>query len=519
MVTGASPLYERRDIANTGERVRAGEVPAAFALGAVVYLAAVITLGVLLRARYVTPLWPGFSFGNLMHAHSHGAYFGWASLALMSGICRLLPRLTGRALVGASWLQRQLWLTHGATVGAIIAFAAAGYNPVSIAFSAVNVLLWYGFAGLYWRNVRGLPRPWPVPLRYFTAAVAMLLLSSLGTWLVTAVTALRVESPLWRAAGLYLFLNSFADGWLLLGLFGLAAALLPETGRAWTGALAASVERRPANGPESVPESVAGAQIGAWAAPLLPWLLVLTAPAFLAFLVPTGAPPIVSGIGTVARTGLGVLYVLFLRFAAKAFGGRPGAGSNGRLPTLPAARTLWLVAAGFLAVKAALHLVGGVGGLMSLPGAAGDILADPPRQLFVAYLHADLLGMVTCGFLAALYLLFGPAAPEPVGGLAAGWGVVGPGAGGAALKPDAKGAVLLGAGVAGMAAALAGAGLVEAGLWPAAPGPALVGLFRAALFFGAVSFAGVLATVAPLAKELVQGGARQTAAGRPRGDR
>jgi len=78
-------------------------------------------------------------------------------------------------------IRRQLWMTHAATLGALVTFAGGGYNPASIAFSTVNMLLWYVFAWVFWVNVRGVPRPWPVPLRYFAAAVGFLLLSSAGT--------------------------------------------------------------------------------------------------------------------------------------------------------------------------------------------------------------------------------------------------------------------------------------------------------------------------------------------------
>lgn len=488
MITGASPSTGKADGAGR-EAAQGPRLPAAFALGAVIYLALVVSLGVVLRARYVTPVWLGFAFGNLMHAHSHGAYFGWASLGLMAGIYRLLPELTGRALVSPAWVRRQLWLTHAATVGAVIAFAAGGYNPVSIAFSTVNVLLWYMFAALYWRNVRGAPRPWPVPVMYFNAAVGFLVLSSLGTWLITIVTAAGLESPLWRSAGLYLFLSSFADGWLLVGLMGLAAALLPG---------------KPVR------------ETGAWARPSLTWLVLLTPPAFLAYLVPAGAPPVIAGLGLAARAALGVVYGVYLRRAWAAYRGRKvpagldrGADTPERdFPT--AAARLWGLAAGFLAVKAAVHLASGLAGLLPLAGAVSDLLSDPPRQLFVAYLHADLLGLITCGLLGVLHVLFGRR-PTP-GGEMAGSAAGKARAATAALavvpqaaRSGALGAAVLGIGVVGMVAALAGAGLAEAGLWPGMTGSGLgprattlMAMFKIAFLFSVVSLAGVLGTVLPL---------------------
>ncbi|MFO7274606.1 MAG: hypothetical protein DIU55_007030, partial [Bacillota bacterium] len=48
------------------------------------WLAVVLPLGVLLRSAFVSLYTPGpFYWGNLIHAHSHTAYFGWAGLGLM----------------------------------------------------------------------------------------------------------------------------------------------------------------------------------------------------------------------------------------------------------------------------------------------------------------------------------------------------------------------------------------------------------------------------------------------------
>lgn len=459
MATGASSFSGKPEAAD-------GRLPAGFALGAAVYLLLVVLVGVLLRARYVADFWPGMVFGNLVHAHSHAAYFGWASLALMAGILRVLPWLTGRPPAAPEVVRAQLWLTGAATLGAFAAFAAGGYNPVSIAFSTLNVLLWYVFAGLFRASLRGLPRPWPVPLQYFAAAVAFLLLSSLGTWLVTAVTVLGVESPLWRAAGLYLFLNSFADGWLLLGVLGLLL-VVPAVG----------ARRAAGAGGREAP-----AASGAWAAGWLPWLVVATLPAFLAYLIPYDAPPLVVALGLAARGLQGVVYGSFLVQVLRGLAG---------LVLPAAARRLLIAAAGFLAVKALVHAATGLGWAAGSP-VLHRILAEPPRQLFVAYLHADLLGAVTCGLLGLLYVLFGPWCTSSLEGH--GHGQTG--------RCAEAGAAVLGAGVAGMVAALAGAGAVEGGFWPGPAGPALVGAFRTALAFSVAALMGVVLTVIPLVRGL-----------------
>ncbi|HYG59683.1 MAG TPA: hypothetical protein VD902_16585, partial [Symbiobacteriaceae bacterium] len=45
---------------------------------------AVLALGIWLRSAFVWLYNPGpFTWSNLIHAHSHTAYFGWAGLGLM----------------------------------------------------------------------------------------------------------------------------------------------------------------------------------------------------------------------------------------------------------------------------------------------------------------------------------------------------------------------------------------------------------------------------------------------------
>src|SRR5690606_41804904 len=63
-------------------------------------------------------------------------------------------------------------------------------------------------------------------------------------------------------------------------------------------------------------------ETGAWARPALRWLVLLTPPAFLAYLVPAGAPPVIAGLGLAARAALGVVYGVYLRRAWAAYRGR-----------------------------------------------------------------------------------------------------------------------------------------------------------------------------------------------------
>lgn len=446
----------KHDAVHAAKHDEGMQLPRRFARAALVYFIIVGILGTFLRARFVTPVLPTLQFTNVLHAHSHVAYFGWTSLGLMAVMYALLPRITGRPVVGQHLIRWQLAATHVSTVGALVSFAAGGYNVISIIFSTLNVLIWYLFMRIYWLNVRHLPRPLPVAVRYWHGAVFLLFVSSLGTWLISAMTA-RGGAGVGREAGLNIFLTNFTDGWLILGLFGAAAAWL-STHKV--------LHHRP----------------GQWAAGPLPWIVVLTPFTFLAELVTFELPMGVLLVGLVARYALVVPYIWFLWNLRAAW---QGARERG-LVRGGGMQAFGVAAFAFFAAKAALHFVLGI------------IAVVPSRHMLVAYLHLDLLGFVSCGLLAALYLVF--AAPEawaigadrgadsargsaPLGRKAAPSGP-------ATASAGQAGALFLSLGLVGMIVTLAATALTGAA-GDAGSRQAAEDLLKAAFVFGGVSLIGI----------------------------
>lgn len=320
------------------------------------WLLVVLPLGVWLRSAFVWAYNPGpFSWGNLIHAHSHTAYFGWAGLGLMGLMLAVLPGLTGRPVADSAALRWLLRLAPWAVGGALVTFAWAGYGGPSIAFSTLNEVLWFLFASLFWREVRERPiRQWPPALWLMGAAVLLLLLSALGTLVVVLATViLQTSDPVLGNLGLYLFLQAYGDGWLEVGLMGVAAALA-------TGALP---DRR-----------LAGWQAVA--------MLLLMAPAALRLLAPFGLSGPLLTLGILAGVGLGLAQLAYLW--------------NMRQAVLPGpARPWWLLAAAALSLKALLE------GVPLLPG--WEAMAQV-RNLVVGFLHLKLLLVVSSAMIGALAL-------------------------------------------------------------------------------------------------------------------
>lgn len=333
----------------------------AYLITAAFFLFLLSLAGVYLRARYLYPFLPGLMFKNVLHAHSHVAYSGWASLALMGGVYSVLPRLTGRPLAGEGWARIQLWIISVATVIAFFGFGVVGYQPFTIIVGSVLNLMWYSHVVLVWLNLHRIPRPLSFAAGAIALSTAYLFLASMGTLLATAVRSSGLENELLKNAGVYLFLHNFVDGWLIIGLLGLVAAASP--------ALAERLDT------------------GAGRA-LLRALGLLTAPSFLVWLQPYGLSGSLLSLGLLAHSLTLIPYAALLVLTAQAYRGQ-AARFGAAFPFLVAAWFFFLARVGmqFFTVAAPHSLAWG-----------------QYRQLFIGYLHNELLGVVTGALMGLTYL-------------------------------------------------------------------------------------------------------------------
>lgn len=291
----------------------------------------------------------GLDYANVRHAHSHLMYFGWVTPALMALMAAQLPRLTGRPL--SPWFGRLIPLVIGLGILAYVPFLFLGYRPaivggaelpLSVMAASLNVLAWYAFAWIYRRQTRGAPPTRALAL--WNAAVAFLLLSTVGVIGLPVMVAAGIQDPLWSMIFTHIFLDLFSEGWFVLGGLGLAYAAFPEAAR------------------------------HRWARPAAD-LLVAGLPVIFLLYIPTHlAPPAVRWVGSVG----GLLVV---------------AGTLGSVAVLwRACDTAWRVPLAFLALKA-IALLG-----LLLPSVAR--WAEITRMR-VPYLHWLLLGFVTLALFAA----------------------------------------------------------------------------------------------------------------------
>lgn len=309
--------------------------------------------GSLLRFGMLQGYPAGLQLQNVRHAHSHLMYFGWVTPSLMALIAAYLPEAVGHPLSGP--YKRVIGSLFVAALLAYVPFLLYGYRPATIGglelplsmiAASLNIVIWYAYVVLYVRSTRGVPRFHA--LRLWDAALAFLVLASLGAWGLAGATFLDLSTPLLATALTRLFLDLFADGWFVLGLLGVAFAVHPRASRS------------------------RGARWGEN-------LLVVGLPVTFLLHMPAGTLPgvvrLIAGLGGVL-VAAGLLANLWALV--------PGVRHSGH--------RLWLLALAFLGLKAIAQLA------VSFPAGAawGNRMA-----LNVSYLHWLLLGFVSLGLVAA----------------------------------------------------------------------------------------------------------------------
>jgi len=305
----------------------------------------------------------GLVLGNVRHAHSHLMYFGWATPALMALIAHAVQQTTGRRMRG---IGPVLGVVLGLALLAYPPFLLWGYTPavigtarlpLSVIAAGLNVIGWYAFVLVYARATRGLDRS--PALRVFDLALVFLVLSTMGAWGLPVSQAVGFGGEPLKAALTHLFLDTFSEGWFVLGVLGLAYLAAQRT-----------------DGDT----------------PLGPVFVAMAGVPFtFALALPTGfVPPLWKGLASVGGglVGLGLLATVAVLWP--------------RVRSVPHG-WLWRVALALLALKAAGQVV---------VACATGVNWAALHGLRILYLHLMLLGFVTLGLFAAAETAFRLNAPS-----------------------------------------------------------------------------------------------------------
>jgi len=175
--------------------------------------------GVLMRYKIAYSL-PFINQQYFLHAHSHFAFAGWVTQALMSLMVFFLYE-AGNIVA----FRRYKWILYAnlfAAYGMLLTFPFFGYASLSIVFSTLSIVVSYCFAVQFWKDLNLLPQNRAVH-GWFKAAVLFNVLSSLGAFSLAFMLATKTIQTERYLASVYFFLHFQYNGWFFFACMGLFA--------------------------------------------------------------------------------------------------------------------------------------------------------------------------------------------------------------------------------------------------------------------------------------------------------
>lgn len=177
----------------------------------------VALIGVVMRYKIVYPL-PWVDQKNLLHAHSHFAFAGWLSQALMSLLVFYIYQHGHEKAFDR--YRPVLYANLLTAYGMLFTFPFMGYQFFSILFSTLNILTAYWFGIQYWRDLNRLQLKGTCA-SWFKAAVVFNALSSFGAFSLAYMLATRNFDQHNYLASIYFFLHFQYNGWFFFACMGL----------------------------------------------------------------------------------------------------------------------------------------------------------------------------------------------------------------------------------------------------------------------------------------------------------
>lgn len=168
----------------------------------------VACLGVTLRYKILFSL-PFVDQKHLLHGHSHFAFAGWITQALMALLVSYLAKQP--ALFELKKYNRLLYANLFSAYGMLIAFPIEGYGLFSIIFSTASIFVSYAFAFIYWRDLNRLKNR-SATHSWFKAAVLFNAVASLGAFALTIMMVNKVIHQNWYLAAEYFYLHFQYNG-------------------------------------------------------------------------------------------------------------------------------------------------------------------------------------------------------------------------------------------------------------------------------------------------------------------
>ena len=182
----------------------------------------VALLGGLMRYKIAYSL-PFIDQRNFMNAHSHFAFAGWISQALMVLMVNYLANQSGEKVFNKyRWIFTANLLT---AYGMLLSFPWQGYNSISIIFSTLSIFVSYAFAFRFWKDISKLKFK-SITHYWFSAALIFSVISSAGPFFLAYMMANNWSHPNLFLLALYYFLHFQYNGWFFFACAGLFSVYL-----------------------------------------------------------------------------------------------------------------------------------------------------------------------------------------------------------------------------------------------------------------------------------------------------
>ena len=178
--------------------------------------------GVVLRYKINFPL-PLINQKYLLHGHSHFAFAGWVSLALMALMVNYLIK-SGQT----TNCKKYHWILMANTVtayGMLITFIFQGYAALSIAFSTLSIFVSYFFIFYCWKDLKCIKEGQHITI-WFKSALILLGVSSIGPFALAYLMSSHIVVQDLYFSAIYFFLHFQYNGWFIFACLGLLFSVL-----------------------------------------------------------------------------------------------------------------------------------------------------------------------------------------------------------------------------------------------------------------------------------------------------
>ncbi len=179
-------------------------------------LCIVAALGIILRSKILFAL-PGINYINFLDTHSHFAFSGWLTLALLFLLVgELMPQSRAKKKV-------YKWLLGGITLsawGILVTMPLDNKSLLSNFFSDLFIIITYLFGWIFIKDILKAGLNKTVTLLSISA-LAALILSSIGPIALVYLHTLKINHAFLYRDALYVFLHLQYNGFFTLSVFAL----------------------------------------------------------------------------------------------------------------------------------------------------------------------------------------------------------------------------------------------------------------------------------------------------------